>query len=117
MLMENVIIAVIICAICAVGIVRTVGHFSGKGGCCGGGGSYALKHKRIKNVRYQRTFKVDGMHCDNCKRRVEETIDDIHGISGRVDLKKGELVVSYAEDVPDEVIIERIERLGYDVSR
>ena len=39
------------------------------------------------------------------------------GIAGRVDLKKGELTVSYAEDAPDEIIMAKIERAGYTVEQ
>jgi len=38
------------------------------------------------------------------------------GIAGKVDLKKGELTVSYAEEVDDERIIARIEKAGYTVT-
>ena len=55
------------------------------------------------------------MHCEHCKNRVEEVVNDIKGVAGRVNLKKGELTVFYAEDVSDEVIRERIERAGYTV--
>ena len=55
------------------------------------------------------------MHCQHCKNRVEEVVNDIKGIAGKVDLKKGELTVSYAEDVADEIIKARIERAGYEV--
>ena len=53
------------------------------------------------------------MHCSHCKNRVEEVVNDIRGIAGRVNLKKDELLVSYKEDVSDEKIKERIERVGY----
>ena len=53
------------------------------------------------------------MHCVHCKNRVEEAVNDIKGVAGRVDLKKGELTVSYAEDAPDDVIRKKIERAGY----
>ena len=56
---------------------------------------------------------IDGMHCSHCKNRVEEVVNDIRGIAGRVNLKKDELLVSYKEDVSDEKIKERIERVGY----
>ena len=62
---------------------------------------------------YEKTFKVEGMHCDHCKARVEEVVNDIKGVAGKVDLKKGELTVSYAEDVDDQLIIARVERAGY----
>ncbi len=104
------VLAVIVC----IGVVYTIKHFKGEGGCCGGG-SYKPKKKKLSNVLYQRTFKVDGMHCEHCKNRVEEIVNDIKGVAGRVDLKKGELTVFYADDVADEIIKARIERAGYTV--
>ena len=55
------------------------------------------------------------MHCEHCKARVEEVVNDIQGVSGSVNLKKGILTVSYAEDVDDELIKSKIERVGYKV--
>ncbi|MFR4756954.1 MAG: heavy-metal-associated domain-containing protein [Evtepia gabavorous] len=37
----------------------------------------------------QKTFQVEGMHCEHCKVRVEEAVNDIKGAAGKVDLKKG----------------------------
>jgi len=112
--MENYIIIGIIAVIVVIGIIYTVKHFKGEGGCCGGG-SYKPKKKKLSKVLYQKTFKVDGMHCDHCKNRVEEVVNDIKGVAGKVDLKKGELTVSYAEDVSDEIIVARITKAGYEV--
>ena len=112
--MENYIIIGIIAVIAVIGVIYTVKHFKGQSGCCGGGG-YKPKKKKLSNVLYKKTFKVDGMHCEHCKNRVEEVINDIKGVAGKVDLKKGELTVSYAEDVDDTVIKAKIERAGYAV--
>lgn len=114
--MENVVIVAILVIVIAFGVYSTVKHFKGQGECCGGGSSYKVKRKKLSNVRYQKKFRVSGMHCDNCKNRVEEVVGDIKGVAGRVDLKKGELTVSYAEDVADDLIKERIERAGYKIS-
>ena len=113
--MENYIIIAIIALAAGSGIYSAVKHFKDQGGCCGGG-SYKPKKKKLKNVLYQKTFKVDGMHCDHCKNRVEEVVNDMKGIAGAVNLKKGELTVSYAEEVADDVIKSRIERAGYTVT-
>ena len=110
--MDTFIIIGIIILIAAIAVIYTVRHFKGEGGCCGGG-SFKPKKKRLKNVKYTKTFRVDGMHCEHCKGRVEEVINDVKGIAGRVNLKKNELTVSYAEDVADEIIIAKIERAGY----
>ena len=114
--MENYIIIAVIAVAIGFGIYSAVKHFKGQGGCCGGG-SYKPKKKKLKNVLYQKTFKVEGMHCEHCKNRVEEVIGDMKGLAGKVNLKKGELTVSYAEDVADEQIKARIERAGYTVTK
>ncbi len=113
--MENVIIIGILAVVVVIGIVNTVKHFKGQGGCCGGGGSYKPRKKKLPSTLYQKTFRVEGMHCEHCKNRVEEVVNDIQGVAGKVDLKKGEVTVSYAEDVADEVIKARIESAGYTV--
>ena len=88
----------------------------GGGGCCGGGGSYRTK-KKLSNIIYRKSFQVEGMHCEHCRNRVEEAVNDIKGVSGKVNLKKETLTVSYAEKVSDDIIISRIEKAGYMVKR
>lgn len=112
--MENYIIGGIIAAIAVIGLVYTVRHLKGHSGCCGGGG-YKPKRKKLANVLYRKTFQVEGMHCEHCKNRVEEAVNDIKGLSGKVNLKKGEVTVSYAEDVSDEIIKAKIAKAGYTV--
>lgn len=113
-MVDCVIIAIIVVAV-GFGIYSTMKHFKGQGGCCGGE-SYKPKKKKLSGVLYQKTFKVEGMHCDHCKNRVEKVINDMNGLTGAVNLKKGELIVSYAEDVADDLIKSRIERVGYKVT-
>ena len=112
--METYIVIVIIAVIVVMAVISTVKHFKGESGCCGGS-SYKPKRKRLSGVKYQKTFKVSGMHCEHCKNRVEEVVNDIKGVACRVNLKKGELTVSYSEDVDDEMIKAKIEKAGYTV--
>lgn len=113
--MENYIIIAILVLAVGFGSISAIKHFKGQGGCCGGG-SYKPKKKKLKHVLYQKTFKVEGMHCDHCKNRVEEVVNDMKGLAGTVHLKNGELTVSYEEEVDDEVIKARLERAGYTVT-
>ena len=112
--MTDWIVAVIIAIIAEISIVYTIKHFKGESGCCGGG-SYKPRKKKLANVLYTKTFHVEGMHCEHCKNRVEEVINDIDGAAGTVNLKTGELTVSYATDVSDEVIKVKIEKAGYKI--
>lgn len=113
--MDNLIIIAILVIAISFGIVSAVKHFKGQSGCCGSG-DYKPKKKKLPHIAYQKTFKVDGMHCEHCKNRVEEVVNDIQGVCGKVDLKTGTLVVSYAEDVDDALIKARIEKAGYPVT-
>lgn len=112
-LMNIIIIAVIVLAVIA-GVIHTAKHFRGEGGCCGGG-SYKPRRKKLQHVGYTQTFQVEGMHCEHCKNRVEEIVNDLDGVAGRVNLKKGELVVSYesGSDVEDSKLKACIDRAGY----
>lgn len=112
--MENVILVIILVALAALGIYSAVRHFKGQGGC-GGGGDCKMKRKKLSNVLYVKTFKVEGMRCEHCKSRVEEAVNDINGVAGKVELKNGELTVLYAQRVDDSLITSRLERLGYTV--
>lgn len=114
--MTDLVIIAIVLAAAGIGVSFSIRHFKGKGGCCGGG-EYTPRKKRLSGVLYQRTFRVEGMHCEHCKARVEKVVGDIRGVAGKVNLKKGELVVSYAQDVEDEQIISRIQRAGYTAAR
>ena len=113
--MDNYIIIAII-AVIALVAVGTIVKRKGRKGCCGSGSDYTPRKKKPKNVITTKTFKVDGMHCEKCSNRVTEAVNDIPGVAGVVNLKKGIVTVSYEQDVPDEQIKARIERHGYTVT-
>ena len=113
--MENYIIIGIIIVI-AFFAVRTIVKRKGRKGCCGSGSDYKPRKKKLKNVIATKIFVVDGMHCEKCANRVTEVVNDITGVAGVVDLKKGIVTVSYEQEVADEQIKARIERVGYTVT-
>jgi len=113
--MDNYIIIAII-AVIALGATGTIVKRKGRKGCCGSGSDYKPRKKKLNNVIATKTFKVDGMHCEKCSGRVTEAVNDIPGVAGVVNLKKGIVTVSYAQDIPDEQIKARIERHGYNVT-
>ena len=113
--MENYIIIGITLIVLCLGLFYTVKHFKGESGCCGGG-SYKPRKKRLKKILYQKIFTVDGMSCEHCKNRVEIAVNDIKGVTGKVNLKRGGVLVSYEEEVDETEIKARIERAGYTVT-
>ena len=84
---ENIILLVLVVVVVAIGLWSTVRHFRGKGGGCCGGGDYKPRKKKLSHVAGQKTFQVEGMHCEHCKVRVEEAVNDIKGAAGKVVLK------------------------------
>ena len=113
--MDNYIIIgiIVLIAVIAIGILV---KRSGRKGCCGSGSDYKPRKKKLKNVIATKIFVVDGMHCEKCANRVTEVVNDITGVAGVVDLKKGIVTVSYEQEVADEQIKARIERVGYTVT-
>lgn len=112
--MENVIVLGILLAI-LLGAIITLVRRAGRKGCCGSGSDYKPRKKRLQAVIAVKVFAVDGMHCEKCANRVTEAVNDIPGIAGVVELKKGIVTVSYEREVPDGQIKAAIERVGYTV--
>ena len=113
--MDNYIIIGVIAVIALIAI-GTIVKRKGRKGCCGSGSDYKPKKKKLKNVIATKAFKVDGMHCEKCSTRVTEAVNDIPGVAGVVNLKKGIVTVSYEQAVSDAYIKDRIERHGYTVT-
>ena len=113
--MENTVIIGIILVI-AFFAIRTIVKRAGRKSCCGCSGDYKPRKKKLKNVITTKVFVVDGMHCEKCANRVTEVVNDIPGVAGVVDLKKGIVTVSYEQEVPDEQIKDKLQRVGYTVT-
>lgn len=112
-MVDGIIVAILV-AVMFLGIRSSVKHFARKGGCCGSS-DYKPKKKKLSKVLYKKVFQVEDMHCEHCKRRVEEVINNINGVAGSVNLRKGELTISYEVDVADETVIVQLEQRGYSV--
>lgn len=113
---EDMIIVAILLVLVLIGIRSTIKHFKGEGGCCGGGSTVKIKKKRLKHVLCQKVVTIEGMSCEHCKNRVESRLNELAGISAKVDLKKGKAVISMEQELSDERIREIIEKAGYQVT-
>lgn len=111
--MENILLLCLI-ALLVLFAALTLIRRAGRRGCCASG-DYKPRKKKLARVIATKTFHVTGMHCENCARRVCEVVNDIPDTAGTVDLKTGTLTVSYAQEVPDELLKARLARAGYPV--
>ena len=61
----------------------------------------------------EKTYVVEGMHCEHCSARVIKALGEIE-LKASVSLEKGEVTVS-GDNVDDALVKETIEDLGFDV--
>ncbi len=85
---------------------------AGRKGCCGSS-DYRPKKKKLKRVSGSLVFAVRQMHCQHCADRVTEIINDIPGLSAKVDWQKGIATVFYEQSIPTEQLLIRLNRAGY----
>lgn len=91
---SGILITVLILAALAVIAVITVRNYRRqlKEGCCGGGGDTGPaakvepKDTDESHYPYIAEVGIDGMHCDNCVRKVENAVNRIDGAFAKVDL-------------------------------
>ena len=115
-MLSNLIIIAILVIVLFFAVKGSIKHLKGEGSCCGGGSDVKEPDKKLKGpVIKSRTFKIDGMHCENCSNRVKRAINRIDGVSAKVNLRKKEALVRYDKDVDDSVVISAIEGQGYSV--
>ena len=113
---STLIVLLIIVVIAVFAFRNSIGHFKGEGGCCGGGETVLPDHKELAGPKIgEKTVHIEGMHCENCKNRVERAINRIDGAVSRVNLKKKTAVVSLDRAVSDEEIRKAVEDLDYKV--
>ena len=95
-------------------VVIIIMLFAGKG---------AYKHlkpeipkKKLDGTKLgEKTMKITGMHCENCVASVTRAINRIDGAAAKVNLKKGEAVVSYDREISNEELKKVVEDRGYHV--
>lgn len=114
----NLVIILIIAAGVFLAIRPTIKHMKGEGSCCGGGSSDGGKRKKKKLTEPkwgEKVLYVEGMHCENCKMRVEDAINQIDGAAAVVHLKEKKAVVSMCLEIEDEQLTKAVADAGYRV--
>lgn len=113
---STLIVLIAVIAIAALALKSSLGHFKGEGGCCGGGGGTLPDTKELEGPKIgEKTVHIEGMHCENCKNRVERAINRIDGAVAKVNLKKNIAVVSFDREVSNEDIKRAVEEQDFKV--
>ena len=112
--MENGIVIAILVVTLFIALRNAVKHFARAEGCYGGK-VYRTKKKR-SGAKFRKIFVIDGMHCENCKRKLEQCINGREDTVGKINLKKAELTVYSVREISNAEIQTIVARAGFSVS-
>lgn len=120
--MENI-IAIIILVI-VVGWAATYIYKAKKNGVkcvgCPAGGSCSSgskkKRKKLSGpVIAKKTIVISGMNCAHCVQSVTDSLNEIDGVSAKVDLSKGCAQISLDRELSEDILISAVEKKGFSV--
>lgn len=113
--MEDIIIILILLAVVVVALLRVKKHFGG-GGCCGSAGNTIRDKKSLTAPKLgEKILTIEGMSCENCEIRVENALNRLDNAAAKVSWKKKTAIVSYSAQIPDELLKQTVEKMGYKV--
>jgi copper chaperone CopZ len=114
--MINAVIVIIGIGITLCAVRASIKHFKGEGSCCGGGSGIITDKKKLTGTKLgQKTISIEGMHCDNCRRHVQNALNKLDGAAATVNLKKQQAVVAYDREISDDTLKAAVEQAGYTV--
>ena len=64
----------------------------------------------------KKVISIEGMHCEHCSGRVNDTLANLQGVDKvKVNLKKKNAVIKCSDDLSNETIKQAITKLGFEV--
>lgn len=61
----------------------------------------------------KKVINIEGMSCSHCASRVEKALNEIEGVSAKVNLGKKQAVVKLSADVSDQALLDAVANAGY----
>ena len=118
--MDNIgtIIIAVIAAIIIGGIISALRHFKGEGGCCGGGGGEISDEKKSLSdpIISTKLIRIEGMHCENCKKSIERRLNRLDGVLCKVNLETGTAEIKLSREISDKELSFIIAQLDFTVA-
>ena len=110
-----VLLVLAIIVVCAILSIRKRIKYGSA--CCGthdaAPKTIKVKDKNKAHYPYTYTLTVDGMHCSNCARRVENALNVKEGVWAKVDLEKKSVLVRAKSQLKWEDFSTLINEAGY----
>ena len=115
--MGNVIITVVLIVIIALAVYNTIRRIRYGSSCCGERDPAEKKIKvadtNIHNYPYTYTLQIDGMHCANCARRIENALNRLEGRWATADVGKKEVLLRSKSEESESELGSIIASAGY----
>lgn len=115
--MGNTIIIAALVLIIGIAVYSTVRRVRYGSSCCG---EHDPKEKKVKvsdknknNYPYTYVLTVDGMHCANCARRVENALNAGNGRWAIADVSKKEVILHTKQEESESELGEIVAKAGY----
>ncbi len=115
--MGNTIIIAALVLIIGIAVYSTVRRVRYGSSCCG---EHDPKEKKVKvtdrnknNYPYTYVLKVDGMHCANCARRIENALNAGNGRWAIADVSKKEVILHTKQEENESELGTIVAKAGY----
>lgn len=115
--MENVIIIIALVVLLTGAIYSIIRRIRFGSSCCGEkippDKKVRVKDKNRTNYPYKYVLKVDGMHCSNCARRIENAFNSTDGRWARADIANKEVMLLSKHEETQQDLSEVVSSAGY----
>ena len=117
--MGTIIVVIIILIVVFVAVKSTIKRIRYGSACCGQRDKLEKKikpaDKNKSHYQYKYIASVDGMHCSNCIRRVENALNSVDGLWATASLENKSVTVLSKVELETAVLESRIREAGYTV--
>lgn len=111
-----IVILLVIIALAVYGIIRRIRYGSS---CCGsknpGEKRIRIKDKNRSHYPYKYILEVEGMHCSNCARRIENAFNSADGRWATADVGRKEVTLISKHEETDGELKRITESAGYSI--
>lgn len=115
--MGTVVVLLILVAIIAFSVFGTIKRIRHGSSCCGerdpAPKKIKVSDKDKSHYPYAYELGIDGMHCSNCARRVENGFNKIPGMWAKADVSKKQVILMTKEQVEQNECFKIVSDSGY----
>lgn len=116
-MMGDAVVIIVLLGIVALAVYGTIRRIRYGSSCCGEKTpppkKVKVKDRNKASYPFVYRLKVDGMHCANCARRVENAINSLEGCWAVVDLGKKEVTLRTKRETTEQDMSAVIAKAGY----